>query len=146
MSTIHYPLNLPGSYIRVQTSYYKKCLQPTIKGEFKEVWMPWSAEMIKQDLPVRYIRKIQKFDGFACVPSRLNYQEIIGNFYNLYQPLEWKPAPGSCETILDFLRHIFEEQYELGLDYLTLLYTNPTQKLPVLCRYPGSGKPASLPS
>lgn len=109
MSPIHYPLNLPGSYIRVQTSYYKKCLQPTIKGEFKEVWMPWSAEMIKQDLPARYIRKIQKFDGFACVPSHLNYQETIGNFYNLYQPLEWKPAPGSCNAILEFLHHIFEE-------------------------------------
>lgn len=133
MLSQNYPLHLPGSYIRVQTSYYKKCLQPTIKGEFKEVWMPWSAEMIKQDLPARYIRKIQRFDGFACVPSHLNYQETIGNFYNLYQPLEWKPAPGGCDTILAFLRHIFEEQYELGLDYLTLLYTNPTQKLPVLC-------------
>lgn len=133
MPVIHYPLHLPGSYIRVQTSYYKKCLQPTIKGEFVEVWMPWSAEMIKQDLPAHYVKKIQRFDGFACVPSHLNYQEIIGNFHNLYNPLEWKPVPGSCDTILEFLFHIFGEQYELGLDYLTLLYINPTQKLPVLC-------------
>jgi len=129
----NYPLNTPGSYIRVQTNYYKKCLQPTIHGEYKEIWMPWSAEILKQDLPKSYLRKIQKFDGFSCVPSHLNYQETVGNFYNLYQPLEWKPEPGNCDTILEFLLHIFGEQYEMGLDYLHLLYTNPTQKLPVLC-------------
>ena len=128
-----YPLNIPGSYIRVQTSYYKKCLQPTINGDFIDVWIPWSAEMLKQDLAPNYLKKIQKYDGFACVPSHLNFQETVGNFYNLYQPLEWKPAPGSCDTILQFLRHIFDEQYEIGLDYLTLLFTSPTQKLPVLC-------------
>src|SRR5690349_16466587 len=120
--TANYPFNIPGSYIRVQTSYYKKCLQPTISGDFTEVWVPWSAEMLKQDLPRNYIKKIQKFDGFACVPSHLHYQETVGNFYNLYQPLDWKPAPGSCQAILGFLRHIFGEQYELGLDYLTLLF------------------------
>jgi hypothetical protein len=133
MTTSNYPLNNPGSYIRVQTNYYKKCLQPTINGHFIEVWVPWSAEMLKQDLPKNYIKKIQKFDGFACVPSHLNFQETVGSFYNLYQPLEWKPEPGNCDTILQFLRHIFDEQYELGLDYLTLLFISPTQKLPVLC-------------
>lgn len=129
----NYPLNTPGSYIRVQTNYYKKCLQPTIHGEYKEIWMPWSAEMLKQDLPKSYLKKILKFDGFSCVPSHLNYQETVGNFYNLYQPLEWKAEPGNCDKILEFLLHIFGEQYEMGLDYLHLLYVSPTQKLPVLC-------------
>ncbi|MEJ7737148.1 MAG: primase-helicase family protein [Chitinophagaceae bacterium] len=133
MPDLNYPLNTPDSYIRVQTNYYKKCLQPTIHGEYKEIWMPWSAEMLKQDLTKSAFRKVQKFDGFSCVPSHLHFQETIGNFYNLYQPLEWKAEPGSCDTILNFLRHIFDEQYDLGLDYLSLLYTNPTQKLPVLC-------------
>lgn len=133
MSVINFPLNMPESYIRVQTNYYKKCLQPTIQGEYIEIWMPWSAEMLKQDMSRGAIKRIQKFDGFSCVPSHLQYQETIGNFYNLYQRLEWKPEPGSCQNIQEFLRHIFNEQYELGLDYLQLLYTKPTQKLPVLC-------------
>jgi hypothetical protein len=30
------------------------------------------------------------------------------------------------------LNHIFEEQIELGLDYLQILYTRPTQMLPIL--------------
>lgn len=59
MTTSNYPLNNPGSYIRVQTNYYKKCLQPTINGHFIEVWVPWSAEMLKQDLPKNHIKKIQ---------------------------------------------------------------------------------------
>lgn len=133
MTANNYPYNIPGSYIRVQTNYYKKCLQPMINGDFTEAWMPWSAEMLKQDLPRNYIKKIPRFDGFACIPSHLHYKETIGNFYNLYQPLEWKPEPGDCETILEFLKHIFGHRYELGLAYLTLLFISPTQKLPVLC-------------
>jgi hypothetical protein len=133
MSVTNFPLNSPESYIRVQTNYYKKCLQPTIQGEYIEVWMPWSAEMLKQDMSRGAMKRMQKFDGFSCVPSHLHYQETIGNFYNRYQRLEWKPEPGNCQNIQEFLRHIFNEQYELGLDYLHLLYTKPTQKLPVLC-------------
>jgi hypothetical protein len=133
MSNTDYPFNSPESYIRVQTNYYKRCLQPTLNGKFKEVWVPWSSEMLRLDLVKNQVEKIPKFDGFACVPSHLNYQEHVGTFYNLYHPLAWKPEPGSCNTILQFLQHIFGEQLELGLDYLTLLYTRPTQKLPVLC-------------
>ena len=36
-------------------------------------------------------------------------------------------------TIESMLKHIFGDQYEMGLDYLQLLYTKPTQILPVLC-------------
>ena len=35
-------------------------------------------------------------------------------------------------TIAALVRHIFGDQYELGLDYLQLLYTKPLQKLPIL--------------
>jgi hypothetical protein len=48
-------------------------------------------------------------------------------------PLDWKPEEGPCAQTLAFLRHIFGEQYELGLDYLSLLYRSPAQQLPVLC-------------
>jgi hypothetical protein len=34
---------------------------------------------------------------------------------------------------IEFLKHIFEDQIELGLDYLTLMYRQPIQILPVLC-------------
>lgn len=40
--------------------------------------------------------------------------------------------PGEWPTIEALVRHIFGDQYELGLDYLQLLYTKPLQKLPIL--------------
>ncbi len=128
-----FALGAPESYIRVQTSYYKRCRQPTIQGDYVELWIPWSSETLRQDLPRKEVKRIRRFDGFCCVPSHLHYQEAVGNFYNLYHPLPWQPEEGPCEQTLFFLRHIFGEQYELGLDYLTLLYRSPTQHLPVLC-------------
>lgn len=39
---------------------------------------------------------------------------------------------GFFRDIEKLMHHIFEEQYELGLDYMQLLYMQPTQKLPIL--------------
>jgi len=98
-----------------------------------EMWIPWSAEMLRQDLEASQIKKINKFDGFCCVPDHVSFKEAVGNFYNLYHRLESRPEPGDATATLGFIRHIFGEQYEIGLDYLSLLYLRPTQKLPVLC-------------
>jgi hypothetical protein len=141
MSGTTYPLNTPESYIRVQTNYYKKCLQPTIQGEYIEIWMFWSAEMLKQDMSKGAIKRIPKYAGFSCVLSHLHYQATIGSFYNLYHRLEWKPEPGNCQNIPQFLRDIFNEQYELGLACLHLLYAKPIQKLPSYAWYQKSAKP-----
>src|SRR5690606_32260370 len=37
------------------------------------------------------------------------------------------------DKIENLLRHIFNEQYDLGLDYLTILWKLPTQVLPIFC-------------
>ena len=39
---------------------------------------------------------------------------------------------GDFKHIRSLVEHIFGEQYELGMDYLQLLYLKPTQKLPIL--------------
>jgi hypothetical protein len=41
-------------------------------------------------------------------------------------------ATESFPHIASLIRHIFGNQYEYGLDYIQLLITNPTQKLPIL--------------
>jgi phage/plasmid-associated DNA primase len=43
------------------------------------------------------------------------------------------PNERSCSNILDCCKHIFGSQYELGLDYIQLLYQKPLQRLPILC-------------
>src|SRR5690606_27710694 len=54
-------------------------------------------------------------------------------FYNQYDPLLHLPKEGEYSTIYNLLEHIFEEHIEFGLDYLTILYQFPTERLPILC-------------
>jgi len=119
-------------YIRVGTTYYKKVKIPLISGDKLEKLIFWSSECIRQDHGKDALARIPKYDGFCHMPSHTNYQPIVGNFLNKYDPIPHQPQPGSCIKTLEFIQHIFEEQTELGLDYLTLMYLNPTQILPVL--------------
>jgi hypothetical protein len=124
-------MNLP--YIRVGTTYYKKVNIPLISGDKLEKLICWNSECIRQDLGKDVLASIPKYDGFCHMPSHTNYQEVIGNFLNQYESIPHQPEPGSCMKTLEFLKHIFEDQIELGLDYLTLMYKEPIQILPVLC-------------
>jgi hypothetical protein len=56
----------------------------------------------------------------------------VGNCFNLYEPFEHSPKPGECQTVLSVIRHVFGEQYEMGLDYIQLLYLHPVEKLPII--------------
>ena len=56
----------------------------------------------------------------------------MDKFLNLYEPIGHRPQQGKFPCIWSLVRHIFSEQYELGMDYLQLLYLKPVQKLPIL--------------
>ena len=120
-------------YIRVGTSYYKKVQAPTIAGHFNEILVSWSIETIRQDHGKSYLSKISKYDGFTCIPNHIDFKQEYKDFYNIYSPLSKKPKEGSIDTTLNFVKHIFGKQNELGLDYLQLLYVRPIQVLPILC-------------
>ena len=66
------------------------------------------------------------------VPSHINYQKEVAGFYNLYEPITHIPVEGDFKHIRSLVEHIFGEQYEVGMDYLQLLYLKLTQKLPIL--------------
>lgn len=119
-------------YIRVATTLYKIVRKPLLSGDFMELRVPWNYETLRQDESKDFISQIRKYDGFCCVPSHTCYQRTIGTFLNEYEPIEVKPEQGAFPKIEAFLRHIFGEQYEMGLDYLQLLYLNPLQRLPIL--------------
>ena len=57
---------------------------------------------------------------------------VVGKFLNLYEPIDHQPKEGDFSHIQSLVGHIFGEQYELGMDYLQLLYLYPIQKLPIL--------------
>ncbi|MCY2685922.1 primase-helicase family protein [Salinimicrobium sp. TH3] len=120
-------------YIRVATQYYKLVNTPNISGVVNQSLVPWNIETIRQDHGKTFLAAIPKFDGFTCVPDHLNFQSSFQNFYNTYAPLSHELKEGPCTVSLNFVKHIFGNHYELGLDYLQLLFTKPIQILPILC-------------
>ena len=120
-------------YIRVGTMYYKKVMVPLISGDKVEKLIPWTGECIKLDHGKHVLANVPRYDGFCHLPSHTDYQPTTNNFLNRYEPITHKPKEGNCENTIQFLNHIFGEQIDIGLDYLTLLYKEPLQPLPVLC-------------
>ena len=125
----------PGAedrFERIGTTYYKIVRQPNAAGQLIERSIPWTIEAIRQDYGKDFLANVPKYDGFCCVPSHLDYQPVVGSFKNKYSPLSHIPAEGEWPCIESLVRHIFGDQYDLGLDYLQILYTMPLQKLPIL--------------
>ena len=69
---------------------------------------------------------------FALFPIMFTYKQVHRTYLNQYEPINYVPCPGDFPHIRSFLNHIFEEQIELGLDYLQILYIRPAQMLPIL--------------
>ena len=119
-------------YMRVGTTLYKVVNQPCANGGYEKKRVVWNNSTLRQDYGKNYLATVPKYDGFCTVPNHLNYQQEIEGFLNLYEPIEHKPQQGEFSHIQSLMRHIFGEQYELGMDYMQLLYLQPTQKLPIV--------------
>ena len=128
------------SFLRIGNDYYKIVYIPLVNDCVKTLTRI-NAGRIKDELTESERKKIVTLDSFCNIPDNINYQRIhrvdkdpyqLGA-YNLYEPIDYKPAAGPFETIREFLTHIFGEQYELGLDYLSIIYRYPTQILPIFC-------------
>jgi len=138
------------SYIRVRTSYYKRIRKPLLSGDFVEHLTPWSLEVIKQDYGRKWTEvfdKIPKYDGFTNIPDHISYERSYYGFYNQYEPLPKEPKDGTTYLIESFLEHLFRDQFYIALDYLTILFQKPTERLPILClvsKERGTGKSTFL--
>jgi hypothetical protein len=121
-----------GKYIRVGTTLYKIVRRPLISGDYVKDKIVWSYETLRQDYGKNNLPEIEKYDGFCIIPDHVHYEQMHGTYLNQYEPINHVPRPGEFPHICSFLEHIFGEQLELGLDYLQILYTRPTQILPIL--------------
>ena len=119
-------------FIRVGTTLYKLVNQPRLNGGYVKKRIVWNNETLRQDYGKHYLATVPKYDGFCTVPDHVNYRPIVDKFLNLYEPIDHKPMEGDFPFIRSLVKHIFGEQYELGMDYLQLLYLQPIQKLPIL--------------
>lgn len=119
-------------FVRVGTTLYKIVNQPRLNGGYVKKRIVWNNETLRQDYGKDYLANVPKYDGFCTVPDHVNYRQVIDNFLNLYEPIGHQAKEGDFSHIQALLHHIFGEQYELGMDYLQLLYLQPVQKLPIL--------------
>src|SRR5699024_4550427 len=77
------------------------------------------------------------------IPNHINYKRVIGTFYNQYHPLpvsifedenmNLSQLEGLIPNSINFIKHLFGDQWEFGLDYIKNLLERPTQPLPILC-------------
>lgn len=121
-------------YFRVGDNYYKFVKVPNKYKQQELRIVSRQLGTIKTLLPrADYIKHIPYYEEFCNVPDHVTYTQVLNNCFNLYSKFEHDPEEADCSIILDFCKHIFGPQYELGLDYVQLLYQQPWQKLPILC-------------
>ena len=113
--------------------YYEFVQVPNKYNQLEKQLHPRQKKTIYDDHGKGFFEHISKYKAFCNVPDHVHYQQVISNCFNRYFEMEHEPDEGDCSLTFEFLRHIFGEQYELGLDYVQLLYHRPQQILPILC-------------
>lgn len=145
-------------YFRCGDDYYKHVEMPNQYGNLERRFLGRSKTTITDDHGKNILKHIPKYEAFCNIPSHTNFQQVIHACYNVYSPLDYAPddeicTESECPTIISFVRHIFGDKpatfiekletgekkehkyssFDLGMDYLQLLYHYPQQKLPILC-------------
>ncbi len=124
-------------FVRISGTWYKKC--QNVDGE-------WILERYSAaDITVDYGKKLgpaimaaaAKCINRVNLPEHIRFKEYIESasgdlYFNTYRPLKYQPVSGEWIHIEALVRHIFGEQYDLGLDFLQLLYISPKIRLPIL--------------
>lgn len=138
MSYVLYKImDLAVPYIRVGTDYYKSIEKDNRYGGTDRTLKTWGKETISEDHGKNIFTLLPKYDDFTIIPDNITYSPVHKNCYNLYAPFPHVPAPQPITAAdiphsLGVVRHIFGEQYDLGLKYLKVLYEHPKQMLPIL--------------
>lgn len=132
LPTLLFPSDL-NKFFRCGDDYFELVDTPTPFGETEQKLTKRSITTIKDDFGKDAIKHIKKYKAFVNIPNNQNYQRIINNCYNTYNPITHEVQEGSWKFTQMFLEHIFGDYYEIGLDYVTILYRYPTEILPVLC-------------
>ncbi len=136
----HIEVAPPSDYYRIAGIYYKR-----VDNELKR----WQLQEVKRDLGKGWEAMITTLDGgYANHPDNLNFQQVIGNRWNLaQQPPAYEVRTTHCNTIISFIEHLTALSWEADylLDYMQIMWQNPFQKLPILVftsAIQGTGKSA----
>jgi len=100
-------------------------------------------QTILDDFGKEFIRTMPKYISFCNIPDNNNYVQIQNNCFNIYHQIHHEQKQGEYNSITKLLKHIFGDQYKIGLDYLKVMWQQPTHILPILClvsKERGTGK------
>ncbi|MGN6416157.1 MAG: primase-helicase family protein [Pseudobacter sp.] len=149
---------VPGTakdYFRVGDTYFKFVEVPNKYKQLERKFKVRQKSTISDDHGRDFIKHVTKYEEFCNVPDHVNFHQVINSCFNLYNPLDFEPdeeecTEADCPNIIEFVKHIFGENvvhftdpetktkhdyknWELGLDYIQILYQQPAEKLPIIC-------------
>ncbi len=119
--------------IRVGDDYFKFVEYFNANQEVESKMVAIKRQTLTDDFGREFLRGVPKYDMFCNIPDNDGTARIPKNLYNLYTPLNHRAKHGDWKWTKILIEHIFQDQYELGMDYIQLLYQKPLQLLPVLC-------------
>lgn len=131
-------LNKDVPYIRVGVDYFKIIEKIDRYDVTRRTIKKWKKEEMKQDHGAKIMSKTHLFDDFTIIPDNTHHCFVHQNCYNVYAPMSHRPVRTEVtEDMIPYsiglLRHIFQEQFDMGLTYFKVLYEMPRQALPILC-------------
>jgi len=136
---IYQLMNNNNDYVRISTEYYRRIIKSDRYGVKRASQSIWKRQTIVDDYGKDFLSQVEKFKSFTIEPNNKEFKRDHDNCYNLYNEFDHKPMPlkkykgtEGWEWTNTLLKHIFGEQYTLGLIYLKVLYENPKQALPIL--------------
>ena len=123
-------------YIRVATDYFKIVKFPDKDGIDRTELKKWNEKTLNNDYGKEVLGIIPGYDSFGMFPDNVEHQVNVGSRFNLYNEFSHKPAKSWSEEgikwSMQLIKHIWGDQWELGLIYIQCLYLYPKQILPIL--------------
>jgi len=149
-----------AQYLYIGNDIFKKGVDTGEFNQSERLLLKVSTGKLKKECDMdnhKYntiMRQMESFDGYKLLPAhgdKYEYYKVTededGNklkFYNRYKQVSWMPKEGDCSNSIQMVKHIFGTEklyhngeeimsWELGLDYLKILWERPWQMLPILC-------------
>jgi len=142
-------------FLRIGPDWMKEIRQVNKHGDEESSLIKWNISEIERDYKrfKGFVDQIPKYDAFCNEPDWTeNYKRVHNSCYNLANPLPHNPQYGHFDTIIRFLKHLFQGEGELswnedletydekaitgdiftvGMDWLNIIYRHPKQLVPV---------------
>jgi hypothetical protein len=119
--------------IRIGDDFFKFVQFVSADGTREMLMKGIKRQTILDDFGKDFLKAMPKYDGFVNVPDNDGTLTLPSHLFNMYTSLNHNVRRGEWKWTKILLQHIFGDQYELGLDYIQLIYEKPLQILPVLC-------------